>query len=105
METEYSEIEIENLLTIAKEILDRVFILKRSFDNSMSTTTAFIYIKNIDLATDFKGIGLILGTTFHNRNDKKIFDYMNSRYYISHRLHKLFNLDFIEYTIEITMEE
>ncbi len=105
MQVQYSEEDCKNLLTIAKEIASRIIILKRCSNNAMLIKTAFIHVKNMELSTDYRGIAMILETTFETRNDRKIFEFMNSRYYISHQFYKFFNLDFVEYTIEITLDE
>jgi hypothetical protein len=105
MQVGYSEEDCKDLAIIAKEIANRIFILTRCNNNAMSIKTAFIHIKNMELSTDYREIAKILKTTFETRNDRKIFEFQNSRYYISHKFYKFFNLDFIEFTIEITLDE
>jgi len=105
MQVDYSDKEKENLFFIAKEIANKIRILKDPFNELMSISTRFIHIKNMDLASDYKGIGTILNTTFHTRNDKKTFEIANMRYCIGHQLYVFMNVDYVQFTIEIMADD
>lgn len=91
--------------TIVKEIIETIVKLKQISNDLMYINTHYIELSDICNATDYRSIELYLNTKIHHLNNKKLFNFMNSKFCIYHNIFSENDISVVQYTIEFTMED
>lgn len=105
MERYYSMSDDDDIMLIINCIIRAINKLKCIENDAMFQNTSFIHISNMSISTDYRSFEKKMNTVFHSKNNKKIFEYENSHYYINHMFYTSSGFDWVQYTIEITMDD
>lgn len=92
-----------DICCLSNEIVKTIFKLKES--DCMFMNTSYINLNNISNSTDYLSIANYLQCYFISKNDKKIFNYQNSKYSIVRNTYYFDKKSWCKYTISIYYDD